>query len=109
MPSKVAQYDLYGKLEKTYENIYNIHSDIYKEQSVRRSCLSGKNYKDKYFRFFEGEPEEEIEVSYLCLIDDIPFVNGASAAKYLGVSRQAFHQARARKQQQIKNKSITWL
>ena len=109
MPSKVAQYDLYGKLERTYDNVYSIHSDIYKEQSVRRSCLSGKNYKDKYFRFFEGVPEEEIDVSYLWLIDDITFINCDSEAKYLGVSRQAFHQARARKQQQIKNKSITWL
>jgi hypothetical protein len=112
-PHKVAIYDAGGNLEIVANSVKEVvisHPD-YLEGGIRKSICSEKDYKNKYFRFFDEEigPAEKIEVPFICIIDEIPFNSFAEAGRYLGVSRQAIYNAKRRKSTIIKESSVIWV
>lgn len=109
-PKPVAVYDAGGNLENIFENVKAINIAGYLESGIRESISNKKCYKNKYFRFYEGEePDENIEVPYICIIDEIPFNSYAEAGRYLGVSRQAIHSAWKRKAKTAGGKPVIWI
>ena len=109
-PKPVAVYDAGGNLETTFENVKSVNLSGYLESGIRESISSNKSYKNKYFRFYyDDEPDETIEVPYICIIDEIPFNSYAEAGRYLGVSRQAIHSAWKRKAKTIGGKPVIWI
>ena len=108
-PKPVAIYDAGGNLESTFENVKAITMPGYLENGIRESISSLKCYKNKYFRFYEEEPEEFIEVPYICIIDEIPFNSFAEIGRYLGVSRQAVHSASKRRAKTLGGKPVIWI
>ena len=109
-PKPVAVYDAGGNLENIFENVKVINIAGYLESGIRESISNKKCYKNKYFRFYEGEePDENIEVPYICIIDEIPFNSYAEAGRYLGVSRQAIHSAWKRKAKTAGGKPVIWI
>ena len=74
-------------------------------------CQTKSDYKSKYFRFFDEDegPMEKIEVPFICIIDEISFNSFAEAGRYLGVSRQAIHNAKQRGATVIKDSSVIWV
>lgn len=109
-PKPVAVYDAGGNLETTFENVKSINLSGYLESGIRESISSNKSYKNKYFRFYyDDEPDETIEVPYICIIDEIPFNSYAEAGRYLGVSRQAIHSAWKRKAKTAGGKPVIWI
>ena len=83
----------------------------YLEGGIRKSIQTKNDYKNKYFRFFDEDegPIEKIEVPFICIIDEIPFNSFAEAGRYLGVSRQAIHNAKQRRAATIKESSVIWI
>lgn len=109
-PKPVAVYDAGGNLETTFENVKSINLSGYLESGIRESISSNKSYKNKYFRFYyDDEPDENIEVPYICIIDEIPFNSYAEVGRYLGVSRQAVHSAWKRKAKTAGGKPVIWI
>ena len=110
-PHKVAIYDAGGDLEMVANSVKDIKLEGYIEGGIRTSIQTKKDYKNRYFRFFDEEegPDEHIDVSFICIIDEIPFNSFAEAGRYLGVSRQAIHGAKARRAKTIKESSIIWI
>lgn len=107
---KVAVYDAGGMLENIYPSVKEVDMPKYLESGIRSSIASGKSYKSKYFRgFYDDEPDDSIEVPYICMIDEIPFNSLSEAGRYLGVSRQAVHDAKKRQAQTIIGKQIIWI
>ena len=104
-PIAVYRYD--GILETTYPNIKAIKSSNMRT-GILKSLSTGKSYKNQYYRYYEDEPFEEIDVPLICIIDEIPFNSYTEAGIYLGVSKQAVHQAYHRKATSIAGKNITW-
>jgi hypothetical protein len=81
-------YDVGGNLEATFKNIRSIDLPGYLERGIRESINNNRSYKNKYFKFYDDdEPDETIEVPYICIIDEIPFNSYAEAGRYLGLSR----------------------
>ena len=110
VPMKVAVYDAGGTLENTYSCVSAVNMPGYKENGIRESMRLNKSYKSKYFRaYFDDEPADDIEVPYLCIIDEIPFNSFAEAGRYLGLSRQAVHNARKRNSAKIGGKPVIWI
>ena len=107
--NRVAIYNAGGDLETTAESVKAVNMDGYSEAGIYRAIRNGSSYKSKYFKFFSFEPEEHIEVPYVCIIDEIAFNSFAEAGRYLDVSRQAIHQARTRKAETIKGVPVTWI
>lgn len=106
----VAVYDAGGTLETTFDSVKAITMPGYLESGIRESISSLKGYKNKYFRFYyDDEPDESIEVSYICVIDEIPFNSFAEAGRYLGLSRQAVHSAWKRKAKTVGGKPVIWI
>ena len=84
----IGVYDAGGTLEKVIKQATEYASEKYLAAGVRKSIRDKTIYKDKYFRaYYDEEPEEEIEVPYICIIDEIPFATFAEVGRYLGVSR----------------------
>jgi hypothetical protein len=109
-PKPVAVYDAGGNLETTFENVKSVNLSGYLESGIRESISSNKSYKNKYFRFYyDDEPDETIEVPYICIIDEIPFNSYAEVGRYLGVSRQAVHSAWKRKAKTAGGKPVIWI
>lgn len=109
MPKPVAVYNAGGDLEFIAKNVKSVNLDGYLESGIRKSIQTESGYKQKYFRFFEEEPVERIEVPFICIIDEIPFNSLAEAGRYLGVSRQAIHNAKSRHSKTIKDKAVIWI
>lgn len=105
---KIAIYNNLGQIEKIVDNIKEIEDNIYKSDGIRRALKNEKIYKQKYFRFFEKEPLQQIKIPYICIIDNIPFCSLVEAGAYLNVSKQAVFNARKRRQQTIQGKKIIW-
>ena len=107
---RILMYDSFGKFEKEFNDIKLVKEDGFTISSVRKALKSNKIYKDKYFKYiFEYEEiPQEIEVPFVCLIDEIPFPTYAEAARYLGVSRQAVQQSSTRKSKKVGGKDIIW-
>lgn len=109
---KVAQYSLEGYLEDIYDNTKIAEEKSgYRIDGIRKSIRTEAMYKDKYFRPVDNVDDvpEEIDVFIICYIDEIPFASYAKAGEYLKVSRQAVHQAHARKAKSIGGKEIQWV
>lgn len=106
--SHIAIYNAGGELEATYDSIKDIPSDNFKISGIQKALREQKCYKNKYFLSYIDEPLEEIEVPFICIIDEIPFNSFSEAGRYLGVSRQAIHQARKRKSVQINGSKVKW-
>ena len=108
----IAQYDNYGKIEKTYSSISAItkENQDFKSAGIRKAIETKKIYKNKYFRKFSSSelPQEEIEVSYVAIVDEIPFASYSDVARYLNVSRQAISFAKSKHSTKIANKEIVW-
>jgi hypothetical protein len=108
-PNSVAVYDAGGNLEATFDSVKNINMPGYLENGIRSSIHNNTCYKNKYFRFYEDEPDDTIEVPYICIIDEIPFNSFAEAGRYMNMSRQAIHNASKRKSKMIGTKSVIWI
>ncbi len=104
----VAMYGIDGTLEQTLGQLESIPEKAVRAR-IRNAARLEKEYKKKYYRFYDDEPEEEIDVPLICIIDGIPFNCFTDAGMYLGVSKQAVHQARQRKAKKIAGKDITWI
>lgn len=107
--TNIAIYDIIGDLEKTASSVKEVNLEGYSENGIRKAIRSGHCYKNRYFRTFDIEAVERIEVPFICIIDEIPFNSFSEAGRYLGVSRQAVHSAKARNQDKIKDKKILWI
>jgi hypothetical protein len=110
-PHKVAIYNAGGDLEMVANSVKDISLEGYLEGGIRKSIQTKQDYKSRYFRFFDEEegPIERIEVPFICIIDEIPFNSFAEAGRYLGVSRQAIHNAKQRQAEKIKDSSVIWI
>lgn len=104
----IAVYSFDGILEGTLGQLESISSKAVRSR-IRTAARAEKSYKNKYYRFYEDEPPEEIDVPLICIVDGIPFNSFTDAGMYLGVSKQAVHQARQRKAKKIAGKDITWI
>ena len=102
----VAQYDINGILEKTFNNYKEAVTDEIKIEGIRKSLKENKRYKNKHFRYYIDEPEEEIDVPFVCIVDEIPFYTYETAGNYLGVSKQAVQQSSKRKGKKINGKEV---
>lgn len=106
---KVAVYSIEGFLLSTYESVKDIDIPNIKESGIRTSLSTEGSHKDFYFRYYIDEPQEEIDVPVVCLIDEIPFKTAASAARYLQVSRQAVSASRKRGGKKINGIEVKWI
>lgn len=106
--TNIARYNEAGGLEATYSSLKDAVTSVYLIHGIRKSLKENKKYKDKYFRYFDETPEEEIDVPFVCIIDNITFYTFSDVAKYLDVSRQCVQQSYKRKGKKIKNKEIIW-
>ena len=105
----IAVYDAAGFLEDVVNNISDISLENYNYHGIYRSINSNKRYKNKFFRQCSEEPEERIDVAYLCEIDEIPFLTFSEVARYLNVSKQAVSQAKQKGATKIAGKDIMWI
>ena len=103
----IAMYDIGGHLENTFENISQVPTE-YQRKGIKESISKNKSYKQKYFKFYSEEPEEEIEVPILCIIDEIPFNSFSEIGRYLQISRQAVHQAWKKQSKKCGGKEVCW-
>jgi hypothetical protein len=108
-PLKIVMYNCFGELEKEYNNIKEIDSNEYKKEGINKALKNNIIYKNKYFKYYyeNEEIDQEIEVPFVCLVDDMPFPTYVQAAAYLGVSKQAVHQAGQRKAKKVAGKEVT--
>ena len=104
----IAVYNAGGELESTYKTVKDIQLGGFKTTGIQKALREKTHYKSKYFLYYTDEPLEEIEVPFICIIDEIPFDSFSEAGRYLGVSRQAVHQAKKRKSTQINGSKIEW-
>lgn len=105
----IAMYDIGGHLEAWWKNIKLIDMPEYLPAGIKESVKFNKSYKNKYFRLYDGTPPEIIDVPIICIIDEIPFNSLSEVGRYLGVSRQAVHQAKNRKAATIREVPIIWV
>ena len=106
----IAVYDAGGELEQTANSIDELKLDGYSKVGIQTAANKETKYKQKHFRYFYDDNYlEQIDVPFICYIDEIPFNSIAEMARYLGVTNQATSSARQRRQKQIKGKDIIWV
>ena len=107
---KYVVYDTHGILVDVYEKVKDIKIDGFKHSGVLKALRTDGIYKDYHIIKLpiENDVQEEIEVPWFGIVDEIAFVNGAEMGRYLGCSRQAICQARHLRQSTIMGKQITW-
>ena len=106
---RIAMYDAGGDLELSNQTTKTLKELGYFSDGIRRSITTEKPYKNKYFKYYYYEPEEKIDVQFLCIIDEIPFLSFAEAGRYLGTSKQAVFASAKRKSKKIMGKDIIWV
>lgn len=104
---KVAMYDIGGNFLQYFNSIDEAVTEEYIKQGISMSINSGKKYKGRYFRYYNGN-EEAIEVPIICRIDGIAFGVASDIARYTSVSKQAVSAARKRKQSSIGGRDVEW-
>lgn len=107
----IAVYDHDGNLDSAYPSVKEAAADKgYSEASIRLALKSEKVCKGLFFRQYgsNDEPEETIQIDYLCTIDGLNFIKQVEVADYCGVTRQAISSAKQKHATKIGNKSITW-
>ena len=104
---KVAMYDIGGNFLQYFNSIDEAVTEEYNKQGISMSINSGKKYKGRYFRYYNGN-EEAIEVPIICRIDGIAFGVASDIARYTSVSKQAVSAARKRKLSSIGGRDVEW-
>ena len=95
----IAVYDAGGELEQTANSIDELKLDGYSKVGIQTAANKETKYKQKHFRYFYDDNYlEQIDVPFICYIDEIPFNSIAEMARYLGVTNQATSSARQRRQ-----------
>lgn len=105
----VARYSSEGELIDTFECSGKINLDGFRVESIRSAISTGNAYKGYYFRHYDDEPLQEIDVPLVAIVDEIGFKFFAELARYLGISRQGVQQAYKRQAKKIKGKEVEWL
>ncbi len=105
----IAVYDAGGHLENTYDTVSDIDIEGATAPGIRKAIRENRSYKFKWFRIYEDEPEEEIDVPYIAIFDEIPFSSFSEMGRYLNISRQAVQQARKRHSKQILGQPVIWI
>lgn len=105
----IAVYDAGGHLENTYDKVSDINIEGATAPGIRKAIRENRSYKFKWFRIYEDEPEEEIDVPYIAIFDEIPFSSFSEMGRYLNISRQAVQQARKRHSKQILGQPVIWI
>lgn len=99
----IGEYDIFGNLLELYsEDNCPVDKEIYKSNQL---------YNNKYYKVYYGEDivQQFLNIKQpVCNIDDQYFYSLSDAGRYLGVSRQAIHQAKVRQSKQIKEHNIIW-
>ena len=99
----IGEYDIFGNLLELYqEDNCPVDKEIYK---------SNKLYNEKYYRIYYGEDivQQTIQVKQpICKINEEYFFSLSDVGRFLGVSRQAVHQAKIKQSKQIKDYIIIW-
>ncbi len=105
----IAEYDIHGNLMQVIKYYSNNRFGI-NLKDIRYSNSKNKPINNKYYKIHENKSFvlNKIKTPIICLIDDIYFDSYAAAGRYLGVSRQAIHQAKKRKSTQINGSKIEW-
>ncbi len=89
----VARYSSEGELIDTFECSGKINLDGFRVESIRSAISTGNAYKGYYFRHYDDEPLQEIDVPLVAIANEIPFKFFSELARYLKVSRQGVQQA----------------
>ncbi len=105
----VARYNSEGELIDTFDKVNAIELEGFRLSSIRTALSTGNTYKDCYFRYYEEEPMEEIDVPLVAIVDEIGFKFFATLARYVGISRQGVQQAYKRKAKKVKGKEVEWV
>lgn len=106
---KVAMYSSEGELMQVWERSGDIELEGFRVESIRSAISTNNAYKGFYFRHYEDEPLQEIEVPLVAVVDEISFKFFAELARYLEVSRQGVQQSYKRRAKKIKGKEVEWL
>lgn len=104
----IAIYDRNGNLVKVARSIREIVNEEFLDGGIRSALKSGKIYKGHFFRYFNIEPSNNIEVPYLCIIDGLKFMKQIEIAEYCGVTKQAVSSAKSHNATFINGKVIEW-
>lgn len=107
---KIVMFNSHGIYENTFDKTAEIVALGYGNAGICKSIKDGKPYKSKFFKKYYKEDDipEEIEVPYICIIDEIPFISYTEAAEYLGCSKQAVQQSHHRNSKKVMEKEIIW-
>ncbi len=99
----IGEYDIFGNLLELYsEDNCPVDKEIYK---------SNKLYNAKYYKVYYGEDiiQQSIQTKNpICKIDEEYFFSLSDVGRFLGVSRQAVHQAKTKQSTHIKDYNIIW-
>ena len=106
----IAIYDRTGTLVVTAGSVRSLVNGKLLDGGIRAALKSGKIYKDYFFRYYNSNeiPPKEIEVPYLCIIDNYKFMRQTEVAEYCGVTKQAVSSAKAHGATLINGKSVEW-
>lgn len=105
---KIAVYDEGGRLIDTFMNVKEATNSEYKDTGIRTSLAKDTAYKNRYFRYYEEEPQEQISVVVSCYVDGIGFRFISEAARFIGVSKQALSAAKIRGKNSVNGITIKW-
>lgn len=104
-------YDIYGQLINSFLNIADLEKQCGYPKEIILKYLNKKRYNEYYFKVFTGDKQilQKIDIKpVICKINNVYFDSYSEAGRFLGVSRQAVHQAMKRKNQKINGYQIIW-
>jgi len=107
----IAIYNNLGELEDTCTTVIEASSLIgYSKNRISGALKTEKINGDYFFRYYnlDEEPEETIDIDYLCEIDGVRFFKQSDIAEYCGVSRQSISGSKERQSKIINGKEIIW-
>lgn len=105
-------YNIYGQLINSFLNIIDLEKQCGYSKEIILKHLNKKRYNEYYFKVFIGNEQilQTIKIKpVICKINNVYFDSYSEAGRFLGVSRQAVHQAMKRKNQKINGYQITWI
>ena len=106
----VAVYDKSGELVMSSPFITDVAKALnITNVSISKGLKTGKVTCDHFFRYYTSdEPEERIDIPWICEIDGVRFVKQVDIADYCEVSRQAVSLAVKRQSKMINGRIILW-
>ena len=108
---KYILYNEYGEFENEYETFKNLCLENQLSYNGAYTALRhDKPYKRKYFKKLIKTDiiPSSIDINPIAYIDEVPFTSYAEIGRYVGLSRQAVHQARQRQAEFINDIEIQW-